>query len=78
LDPLKSSATHFGALTGLKALGTQVARILVVPHVKAFVEGVLGERMAVVGNEEENVREDVRVREAEARKCFELVIVCII
>lgn len=42
LDPAKPYGTHYGAITGLAAIGGREAvRVLVLPNVKLFVEGVV-------------------------------------
>ncbi|KAI9336760.1 hypothetical protein BDR26DRAFT_1008741 [Obelidium mucronatum] len=41
LDPLKSNATHYGAITGLADLGNQVVKMLIRPNVKAFMQDCL-------------------------------------
>ena len=38
LDPRKPFPTHFGAVSGLAALGPRVTRLLIVPNLKAYLE----------------------------------------
>ena len=38
LDPTKPFPTHFGAVSGLAALGPRVTRLLIVPNLRAYLE----------------------------------------
>ena len=38
LDPTKPFPTHFGAISGLAALGPRVTRLLIVPNLRAYLE----------------------------------------
>lgn len=38
LDPAKPLATHYGAVVGLAALGPRVTRLLILPHLRQYLE----------------------------------------
>lgn len=59
LDPTKPFAVNYGGIIGLQATGGEaVVRVLILPNLKEFVEGILGDALLLEGSE-------VRKREAE-------------
>lgn len=59
LDPTKPFAVNYGGIIGLQATGGEaVVRVLILPSLKEFVEGILGDALLLEDSE-------VRRREAE-------------
>lgn len=59
LDPTKPFAVNYGGIIGLQATGGEaVVRVLILPNMKEFVEGILGDALLLEDSE-------VRKREAE-------------
>lgn len=59
LDPTKPFAVNYGGIIGLQATGGEtVVRVLILPNLKEFVEGILGDALLLEDSE-------VRKREAE-------------
>lgn len=59
LDPTKPFAVNYGGIIGLQATGGEtVVRVLILPNIKEFVEGILGDALLLEDSE-------VRRREAE-------------
>lgn len=58
LDPTKPFAVNYGGIIGLQATGGEaVVRVLILPNLKEFVEGILGDALLL---------EDSEVRKQEA------------
>lgn len=58
LDPTKSFAVNYGGIIGLQATGGEaVVRVLILPNLKEFVEGILGDALLL---------EDSEIRKQEA------------
>ena len=66
LDNKKPFATHYGAITGLRVMGREVIRTLVLPNLKIYADMVL--RPAFSEEADMNQRYD-------AEKCLEAIIV---
>lgn len=59
LDPTKPFAVNYGGIIGLQATGGEaIVRVLILPSLKEFVEGILGDALLLEDSE-------VRRREAE-------------
>ena len=63
LDNKKPFTTHYGAITGLRVMGREVVRTLVVPNLKIYSEMLLGPALNAVQ------------RDYDAEKCLEAIMV---
>jgi transcription initiation factor TFIID subunit 6 len=64
LDNKKPFTTHYGAITGLRIMGREVIRAIVLPNLKIYAEMVLKPGLA-----------DGELR-YDAEKCLEAIMVC--
>ena len=67
LDNKKPFTTHYGAITGLRVVGKEVVRTLVLPNIKIYGEMVL--QLAFSDEGDISQRED-------AERCLEAIFVC--
>jgi transcription initiation factor TFIID subunit 6 len=64
LDPLKSLTTHYGAIVGLSALGSNILKALLMPNTKAYVDLLRPELTRPDANP---------IKRDEAQHCFDML-----
>jgi transcription initiation factor TFIID subunit 6 len=69
LDNKKPFTTHYGAITGLRVMGKEVVRTLLLPNLKIYADMVLQPALSDEG--------DISQRD-DAEKCLEAIIVCVL